>query len=226
QAWAEVVSAAAAREEVGRDEAMAALVTLSRLIHAYSDAVIKLDPDFLAAYRWAATGIMYLDAPVSGGGVAAAARTLTTIAAGDEVTYLRCRPVFLAFSANTAYMGRSGNGQMTKLLNNALTMSNLKNVVDVFSLAQRLDLNLTDFYKVVGASSGGSRILDALSQMTEELAAHLQLLMMKDIEHFADGVRANDQDPTELRARGLAGALGLVDVVGLLAHAQKRGFAG
>lgn len=41
QAWAEVVSAAAAREDVGRGEAMAALVTLDQLIHAYADAVIS-----------------------------------------------------------------------------------------------------------------------------------------------------------------------------------------
>ncbi len=42
--------------------------------------------------------------------------------------------------------------------------------------------------------------------MTETLASHLQVLMKKDIEHFADGVRSTGQDPTDLRDRGLAGS--------------------
>jgi len=169
----------------------------------------------------AAAGVMYLDAPVSGGRPAAVARTLTTMVGGDESAYQRCLPVFTAFSGKCAYMGRSGNGQMTKLLNNALTMTNLKNVVDVFTLAQGLGVDLCDFYGVIRASSGSSRILEALPQMTETLASHLQGLMKKDIEHFADGVRSHGNDPTDLRDRGLAGALGLVEVVGLLAHARS-----
>ena len=165
-------------------------------------------------------GIAYLDAPVSGGRPAAMARTLTTIVGGDEQSFRRCEPVFAAFSGKCAFMGRSGNGQMTKLLNNALTMTNLKNVVDVFTLAHRLDIDLTVFYDVIRASSGSSRILEALPQITESLAFHLHGLMKKDIEHFADGVRSNGQDPTGLRDRGLAGAMGLSDVVGLLSRAR------
>jgi 3-hydroxyisobutyrate dehydrogenase-like beta-hydroxyacid dehydrogenase len=169
----------------------------------------------------AAAGFMYLDAPVSGGRPAAIARTLTTMVGGDESTFARCEPVFAAFSGKCAYMGRSGNGQMTKLLNNALTMTNLKNVSDVFSLAERLGVDLAAFYGVVSASSGSSRILEALPQLTVALASHLQVLMKKDVEHFADGIRSNGQDPTGLRERGLAGALELVDVVRLLTEAQR-----
>lgn len=169
----------------------------------------------------AAAEIMYLDAPVSGGRPAAIARTLTTMVGGDEPNFARCAPVFATFSSKCAYMGRSGNGQMTKLLNNALTMTNLKNVVDVFTLATHLDVDLADFYGVVRVSSGSSRILEALPQMTVELASHLQVLMKKDIEHFANGIRSNDQDPTDLRDRGLAGVRGLVDVVRLLTNVQS-----
>ncbi|WP_222849423.1 NAD(P)-dependent oxidoreductase [Trebonia kvetii] len=48
--------------------------------------------------------VAYLDAPVSGGGAGARARTLTTMAGGD-------RPVFATFSRTVVYMGPSGSGQ-------------------------------------------------------------------------------------------------------------------
>ena len=38
--------------------------------------------------------VAYLDAPVSGGGAGARARTLTTMAGGDRTAYHKCEPVF------------------------------------------------------------------------------------------------------------------------------------
>jgi hypothetical protein len=52
--------------------------------------------------------------------------------------------------------------------------------------------------------------------ITPEIAPHLQGLMRKDSEHFADAVRAQGLDhPEELRRRALAGADGLVEAVTL-----------
>jgi 3-hydroxyisobutyrate dehydrogenase-like beta-hydroxyacid dehydrogenase len=169
----------------------------------------------IAAYLSEA-GHPFLDAPVSGGRPGAMARTLTTIVGGDAAALERCQPVFASFSRKIAYMGPAGAGQMAKLLNNALTMTNLKNAVDVFTLAGQLGVNVAALYDMVRVSSGSSAILEALASFTPELAAHLQGLMRKDIEHFADGVRHHHLNPTELRERGLSGADGLVEVVNLL----------
>jgi 3-hydroxyisobutyrate dehydrogenase-like beta-hydroxyacid dehydrogenase len=69
----------------------------------------------------AESGIKYLDAPVSGGRPGAVARTLTTLVGGDANDFARCREVFEAFSRKVAHMGCVGSGQLTKLLNNAMT---------------------------------------------------------------------------------------------------------
>lgn len=175
----------------------------------------------IAAYLGEA-GHPFLDAPVSGGRPGAVARTLTTIVGGDAAVLARCRPVFATFSRKIAYMGPAGAGQMAKLLNNALTMTNLKNAVDVFTLASQLDVNVAALYEMVTVSSGSSAILEALATFTPELAAHLQGLMRKDIEHFADGVRRHHFDPTELRDRALSGADGLVEVVNLLSAGGNK----
>jgi len=172
----------------------------------------------------AGKGVAYLDAPVSGGGAGARARTLTTMAGGDRETYQKCEPVFAAFSRTIAYMGPSGSGQVTKLLNNAMTMSNLDNAVDLIRLLSGLGMNVQAVIDVIDVSSGGSAILRILSSddMTPEIAPHIQGLMRKDIEHFADAIRACGLDPQPLHDRGLAGASGLAEAVGLLAADAGR----
>ncbi|WP_406451496.1 NAD(P)-dependent oxidoreductase [Streptomyces sp. NBC_01622] len=160
--------------------------------------------------------VFYLDAPVSGGGPGAQARTLTTFVGGDAVAFDRCTPVLATFSTRVSRMGPVGTGQMTKLLNNAMTMSNLKNAVDLVRLAQQLHVDIPALLDVIRDSSGGSASLRALGTViTPENALHLQGLMRKDIEHFADTVRAHGLDAEELRRRALAGADGLVDAVTL-----------
>jgi hypothetical protein len=76
---------------------------------------------------------------------------------------------------------------------------------------------------VIDVSSGGSAILRELrTDVTPEIAPHIQGLMRKDIEHFADAIRACGLDPQPLRDRGLAGASGLAEAVGLLAADAGR----
>jgi 3-hydroxyisobutyrate dehydrogenase-like beta-hydroxyacid dehydrogenase len=108
----------------------------------------------------AEAGIGYLDASVSGGRPGAVARTLTTLVGGAASDFARCLGVFATFSRKVAHMGGVGSGQLTKLLNNAMTMTNLKT------------------------------------------ALHIQGLMRKDIEHFADSVRD----------RGIGGADGVLEL--------------
>jgi 3-hydroxyisobutyrate dehydrogenase-like beta-hydroxyacid dehydrogenase len=93
------------------------------------------------------------------------------MAGGDRKAYQNCEPVFATFSRTVAYMGPSGSGQVTKLLNNAMTMSNLDNAVDLIRLVSRLGMNVQAVIDVIDVSSGGSAILRALgSDVTPEIA--------------------------------------------------------
>ncbi|SMF73298.1 3-hydroxyisobutyrate dehydrogenase [Tistlia consotensis] len=169
------------------------------------------------AARLAGAGISYLDAPVSGGRPGALSRSLTTFVGGEPAVFGRCLPLLESFSRKVVHMGSVGSGQSAKLLNNALTMSNLKNAVDAFWLARRLGVDLRKLHDALMVSSGSSAILQALGgPIDAEIAPHLQGLMRKDIEHFAEAMRALDLDPSSLRDRGLAGAEGLVEIVGWL----------
>jgi len=46
--------------------------------------------------------------------------------------------------------------------------------------------------------------------------------MRKDIEHFADAIRAYGLDPQSLHDRGLAGASGLAEALALLTAGDGR----
>lgn len=177
----------------------------------------------IIAARLAKNGVTYLDAPVCGGAAGARARTVTTMVGGDRDAYETCEPVFASFSRTVAYMGPSGSDQVTKLLNNAMTMSNLYNAVELIRLAAGIDIGIQAVIDVIGVSSGGSAILRALgTDLTTEITPHIQGLVRKDIEHFADAVRSCGLDAGPLRDRGLAGADGLAEAVGLLAAESKR----
>ena len=168
---------------------------------------------------FAAREVSYLDAPVSGGRPGAVARTLTTMVGGEQSAFHRCQPIFDSFSRKVAHMGPVGTGQLAKLLNNALTMTNLKNAADVFGLAHRLGIDLPQLQDLIAVSSGSSAILQAIgTQIDATAAVHLQSLMRKDIEHFADAIRDRGFDPSEVRARGLGGADAFVDLANKLAQ--------
>ncbi|WP_431218806.1 NAD(P)-dependent oxidoreductase [Leifsonia xyli] len=173
----------------------------------------------------AAHGVDFLDAPVSGGGPGAEARTLTTIVGGDAGALERARPVFDTYSGSIVRLGGPGAGQTAKLLNNALTMTNLKNAVDVLGMADAIGVDVAAFRELLATSSGGSFVIQALgAQITPEIAPHLQGLMRKDIDHFADAVGRLGVDVEDVRARGRAGAAGLVEVVELIdRHLAARG---
>jgi 3-hydroxyisobutyrate dehydrogenase-like beta-hydroxyacid dehydrogenase len=110
-------------------------------------------------------------------------------------------------------MGGVGSGQLTKLLNNAMTMTNLKNAVDVFGLAKNLGIDIRRLYDVITVSSGSSAVLESVgSQINSKAAVHIQGLMRKDIEHFADAMRARGLDPSSVRDRGLGGADGVLEL--------------
>ncbi len=55
-------------------------------------------------------GVDALDAPVSGGRPAAAARTLTTLVGGPDDVVARCTPLFEAFAAHVVRSGDTGPG--------------------------------------------------------------------------------------------------------------------
>ncbi len=131
-------------------------------------------------------GAYYLDAPVSGGIGGAEAGTLTVMIGGDYDAYKKAEPVFKSFSGTYNHMGKIGNGQVTKLINQLLTGVNQATVCEAMLIAEKADLDMEKLFNLLTVSWGSSRMLDRsvpeyIIPKKFESAACLQL-MLKDLK--------------------------------------------
>ncbi|HEV8016451.1 MAG TPA: NAD(P)-dependent oxidoreductase [Stellaceae bacterium] len=86
------------------------------------------------AQRFAARGIGYLDAPVSGGVVGARAGTLAIMAGGDAQDFARAQPIF-ACLGRANRVGPAGSGQLAKCCNQAIVAITIGAVAEALLLA-------------------------------------------------------------------------------------------
>jgi 3-hydroxyisobutyrate dehydrogenase len=102
-------------------------------------------------------GITVLDAPVSGGGPAAAQGTLLVMVGGDEAGLDRARPVLATFGDPILHVGDIGAGQTAKLVNNLMFTAQLALSLEAFALADDLGLDRGAMGQVFERGSGASR---------------------------------------------------------------------
>jgi len=135
-----------------------------------------------------AHSISVIDAPVSGGGPAAAAGRLLVMAGGDADVVQRCRGVFETFADPVIHLGELGSGQTTKLLNNLLFTANLGTAATALSLAGALGVDPDRLADVISRSSGHSFALNALGGIggLDRLADVAGGLLQKDVRLVVD----------------------------------------
>ena len=99
-------------------------------------------------------GVQYIDAGISGGAAAAEAGTLTLMIGGDEASLDSVRDVLAYFASTVVYMGGSGAGHTTKLLNNFLNAVALSATSEVMIAGAKAGLDPDALLAVLNASSG------------------------------------------------------------------------
>jgi 3-hydroxyisobutyrate dehydrogenase len=99
-------------------------------------------------------GAQYVDAGVSGGAAAAEKGALTIMAGGDQAVVDALRSVFAPFATAVHYMGPSGSGHVTKILNNFLNAVSLSATAEVMVAARKSGLDLDVLLEVLNSSSG------------------------------------------------------------------------
>jgi 3-hydroxyisobutyrate dehydrogenase len=110
--------------------------------------------------RLRASGIAYLDAPVSGGPGAAEAGTLSIMVGGTQDAFDKAKPIFDAIGSNVAFMGPPGTGVTIKLCNNLITGTMHVLIAEAFILATRAGIEPKKVYDVLRVSSARSNTLE------------------------------------------------------------------
>lgn len=108
------------------------------------------------AQRLAAKQVAYLDAPVSGGSWGAVQGALAIMVGGEEAAFQRVLPVFEAMGKSITYMGRSGAGQVTKLVNQILVAVTLGGVAEALVFAAKAGGDILQTIEAVKGGAAGS----------------------------------------------------------------------
>ena len=137
-------------------------------------------------------GITVVDAPVSGGGSAAAERRLLVMVGGEDADIERCRPVFETYGNPIVHTGPFASAQLAKLLNNLLFTAQITLALDTFAFADQLGVDRTALAQVLTNGSGGSRVVEILAGSGFNLGGlrHAVSLLEKDLGITRDVARA------------------------------------
>jgi L-threonate 2-dehydrogenase len=141
-----------------------------------------VDPSWSAALeqRLAQQGILYLDAPISGGAAKAAAGQITMMTSGNAKAYDACGDVLDAMAAKVYRLGdKAGAGSKVKVINQLLAGVHIAAAAEAMALGLREGVDANALYEVITHSAGNSWMFE--NRMAHVLAGDYTPLSAVDI---------------------------------------------
>jgi 3-hydroxyisobutyrate dehydrogenase len=141
-----------------------------------------VDPSWSAALeqRLAQQGILYLDAPISGGAAKAAAGQITMMTSGSAKAYEACGNVLDAMAAKVYRLGdKAGAGSKVKVINQLLAGVHIAAAAEAMALGLREGVDADALYEVITHSAGNSWMFE--NRMAHVLAGDYTPLSAVDI---------------------------------------------
>ena len=109
------------------------------------------------AARLNGMGLLYLDAPISGGAVKAAAGQITVMGSGTPEAFAKARPFLDAVAERVFELGdEAGPGSTMKMVNQLLAGVHIATAMEALALGIRSGLDAHTVYEVITASAGNS----------------------------------------------------------------------
>ncbi len=131
-----------------------------------------------------AHGMMFVDAPVSGGPGAAKAGTLAIMAGGPDAAIAQIAPIMRDLGSLT-HMGPAGTGQATKLVNQTIVLTNYCVLAEALRLAQSYGVDAAKIPQALKAGFAGSNMLGPVfpQMLAEDFAPRgFARQVLKDLE--------------------------------------------
>jgi len=198
---------------LGSDGAAAEMRTGSTLID-HTTASASLARELHGILR--ASGIGFVDAPVSGGQAGAQNAQLGIMCGGDEADFDRARPILDVYAKTCTLIGPPGAGQLTKMVNQIAIAGLLQGLAEAISFGQRAGLDIEKVISVVSKGAAQSWQMDnrwkAMNEVRFEGFGFAVDWMRKDLGICLEEARRNgarlpvaalvDQFYAQLQARG------------------------
>ena len=141
-----------------------------------------VDPNWSIAMeaRLAALGILYLDAPISGGSARAASGEMTMMTSGKPEAYAIVEPLLNVMAARVYKLGdQAGAGSKVKIINQLLAGVHIAAAAEAMALGLREGVDPAALYEVITHSAGNSWMFE--NRMAHVLAADYTPLSAVDI---------------------------------------------
>jgi 3-hydroxyisobutyrate dehydrogenase len=141
-----------------------------------------VDPNWSIALeaRLAGMGILYIDAPISGGAARAASGQMTMMTAGRPEAYAVAQPLLNAMAAQVYKLGeRAGAGSKVKIINQLLAGVHIAAAAEAMALGLREGVDPAALYEVITHSAGNSWMFE--NRMAHVLAGDYTPLSAVDI---------------------------------------------
>jgi 3-hydroxyisobutyrate dehydrogenase len=127
-----------------------------------------------------AKGLLYIDAPISGGAAKAASGQMTMMTAGTPQAYAKAEPFLNAMAAKVYKLGDSaGAGSKVKIINQLLAGVHIAAAAEAMALGLREGVDPNALYEVITHSAGNSWMFE--NRMAHVLAADYTPLSAVDI---------------------------------------------
>ena len=117
---------------------------------------VSADTARRAADACAASGVAFLDAPVSGGQAGAVNGSLTVMVGGDAADFERANPVIAAYGAKRRLLGPVGAGQLAKMVNQICIAGVVQGLAEGVAFALRTGQDVDAVFDTIGAGAAGS----------------------------------------------------------------------
>jgi 3-hydroxyisobutyrate dehydrogenase len=153
--------------------------------------------DFAARLR-SDSGMGWIDAPVSGGPIAARQGTLSVMAGGDTNDIAVVTTVMADLSANFTHAGSSGAGQMAKVINQAIVGTTYVLMAEALMLAEAAGIDAAKLPQCLAGGHADGSLLQQLYPRMQARAFEPPLAYARQLLKDMRGVQA------EIRACGLA----------------------
>jgi 2-hydroxy-3-oxopropionate reductase len=130
-------------------------------------------------------GSFFLDAPVSGGEAGAQQGTLSVMVGGDEKIYMSIKDVLDSYSKFSKFMGPSGYGQLTKMVNQICIAGLIQSLAEGLHFAKKSNLEVEDVIEVISKGAAQSwQMENRWKSMIEDEYEHgfAVDLMRKDLD--------------------------------------------
>jgi len=137
--------------------------------------------------------VQFIDAPISGGQAGAELGQLSIMAGGDKQAFSKINEVINNYAKFTKYMGKSGSGQLTKMVNQICIAGLIQALAEGINFSENVGLNSEDVLEVISKGAAQSWQMENRwqSMLQDEYDHGFAVdLMKKDLEIVID--KAND----------------------------------